>query len=54
MMHSLIVPYKEEKEEGRDILQRIGQSDVAHPDSTVCIWWMLSSCCFDLVLADIF
>lgn len=54
MMHSLIVPYKEEKEECRDILQRIGQSDVAHPDSTVCIWWIPSFYCFGLVLTDIF
>ncbi|KAH8554967.1 kinesin motor domain-containing protein [Umbelopsis sp. PMI_123] len=34
MMHSLIVPYKDEKEEYRDILQRIGQNELAHPDST--------------------
>jgi hypothetical protein len=35
MMHSLIVPYKDEKEECRDILERIGQNQLAHPDSTV-------------------
>ncbi|KAI8576113.1 hypothetical protein K450DRAFT_258537 [Umbelopsis ramanniana AG] len=34
MMHSLIVPYKDEKEECRDILERIGQNRLAHPDST--------------------
>jgi hypothetical protein len=38
MMHSLIVPYKDVKEEGRDILERIGQSQLAHPDSTVCVF----------------
>lgn len=43
MMHSLIVPYKDEKEECRDILERIGQSQLAHPDSTVCVFSFLQT-----------
>ncbi|KAG2176697.1 hypothetical protein INT44_007361 [Umbelopsis vinacea] len=34
MMHSLIVPYKDKKEECREILEHIGQNRLAHPGST--------------------
>jgi hypothetical protein len=47
-MHSLIVPYKDEKEEGRDVLQHIGHNHVAHPDSTVII---IGACHYPVLLA---
>ncbi|KAG2171804.1 hypothetical protein INT43_008184 [Umbelopsis isabellina] len=34
MMHSLIVPYTDVKEEGREILGHIGENELAHPNST--------------------
>ncbi|CAM0137021.1 unnamed protein product [Umbelopsis sp. WA50703] len=34
MMHSLIVPYTDIKEEGREILGHIGENELAHPNST--------------------